>query len=112
MPDVVVAHGTTPFVTAYPWTSGTGFGTKYSNPATLPTGDGYGVAFQGSADVAISHAATPYVTAYPWTSGTGFGTKYTDPATLPPNTGLGVAFTIAMAAAGRPARVLGGGVLV
>jgi len=41
--DVAVAHQTSPFVTAYPWSSG--FGTKYANPSTLPTGDGFGVAF-------------------------------------------------------------------
>jgi hypothetical protein len=40
---IAVAHGTTPFVTAYPWSSG--FGTKYANPATLPSNNGYGVAF-------------------------------------------------------------------
>jgi hypothetical protein len=31
-------------VDAYPW-SASGFGTKFSNPATLPTGQGQGVAF-------------------------------------------------------------------
>jgi hypothetical protein len=41
---IAVAHSTTPFVSAYPW-SGSGFGTKYTNPATLPTGNGNGVAF-------------------------------------------------------------------
>ena len=41
---LAVAHLTTPYITAYPW-SGSGFGTKFANPATLPTGDGQGVAF-------------------------------------------------------------------
>jgi hypothetical protein len=41
---IAVAHDTTPFVSAYPW-SGSGFGTKFSDPATLPTGSGNGVAF-------------------------------------------------------------------
>ena len=40
---LAVAHGTTPFVTAYPWSAG--FGTKFTNPGTLPAGAGYGVAF-------------------------------------------------------------------
>jgi hypothetical protein len=39
-----VAHATSPFVTAYPW-SGSGFGTKFTNPATLPAGQGIDVAF-------------------------------------------------------------------
>jgi hypothetical protein len=38
-----VAHGTSPFVTVYK-RSGDTF-TKLANPATLPTGAGYGVAF-------------------------------------------------------------------
>ena len=41
---IAVAHEVTPFITAYPW-SGSGFGTKYSNPATVPTLTGFGVAF-------------------------------------------------------------------
>ena len=41
---IAVSHVTSPFVSAYPW-SASGFGTKFSNPATLPTGGGYGVAF-------------------------------------------------------------------
>jgi hypothetical protein len=42
--EIAVAHSTTPFVSAYPW-SGSGFGTKFANPGTLPAGDGNGVAF-------------------------------------------------------------------
>ena len=41
---IAVSHNLTPFISAYPW-SGAGFGTKYTNPSTLPTGTGYGVAF-------------------------------------------------------------------
>jgi len=41
---LAVADSTSPFVTAYPW-SGSGFGTKFANPATLPTSTGIGVAF-------------------------------------------------------------------
>jgi hypothetical protein len=39
-----VAHTTSPGVSAYPWSS-SGFGTKYTNPATLPAGNGLSVAF-------------------------------------------------------------------
>jgi hypothetical protein len=42
---LAVAHNALPFITVYPW-SGSGFGTKYANPATLPTGTaGISVAF-------------------------------------------------------------------
>ena len=89
---IAVASNDSPYITAYPW-SGSGFGTKYSNPATLPTGTGQGVAFSSNgSDVAVAISnASPYVLAYPW-SGSGFGTKYSDPATLPTSTGNGVAW--------------------
>ena len=38
---IAVAHDTTPYISVYPWTGA--FGTKVTNPATLPTGAGYGV---------------------------------------------------------------------
>jgi hypothetical protein len=76
-------------VSTYPWSSG--FGTKYSDPATLPTGVGTGIAFSPSgADIVVSHSTSPNVSTYPWSS--GFGTKYSNPATLPTGTGNGVAF--------------------
>ena len=88
---VAVAHNTSPFVTAYPW-FGSGFGAKFANPATLPTGIGYGIAFSPAGDaVAVSHATSPYVSAYAW-SGSGFGTKFANPATLPTGDGYSVAF--------------------
>lgn len=34
---IAVAHDTSPRVTVYPW-SGAGFGAKFANPTTLPTG--------------------------------------------------------------------------
>ena len=90
--SLAVAHTTSPFVTAYPWSSA-GFGTKFTNPATLPTGTGFGVAFSpdGTA-LAVAHATSPYVSAYPWSS-SGFGAKYTNPATLPTGQGNEVAFS-------------------
>jgi hypothetical protein len=35
---IAIPHDASPFVTAYPWNSGTGFGTKLPNPASLPAG--------------------------------------------------------------------------
>ena len=88
---LAVCHVSSPFITAYPW-SGSGFGTKYSNPSTLPNDTGLGVDFNGDGSaIAVAHADTPYVTAYAW-SGSGFGTKFSNPSTLPAATGRGVAF--------------------
>lgn len=79
---VAIAHATTPFVTVYAW-SGSGFGTKFANPATLPVSTGFGVAFSPLGDaIAVVNGGSPAVTVYPW-SGSGFGTKYSNPATLP-----------------------------
>jgi hypothetical protein len=90
--SVAVAHATTPFVTAYPW-SGSGFGTKFTDPGTLPANTGFGVAFTAAGDaVAVGHTTTPFVTAYPW-SGSGFGTKFANPGTLPAGQGNGVSFS-------------------
>ena len=41
-PALIISHDTSPFVTAYPWSSG--FGTKYADPATLPAGNANDVA--------------------------------------------------------------------
>ena len=90
--DIAVSHDTSPYISVYPWSSG--FGTKYSDPSTTPTGTGYGVAFSpDGADIAVAHGITPFISVYPWTSGTGFGTKYSDPSTLPVSACLAVAFT-------------------
>ena len=89
-PSIAVAHSTSPYISAYPWSSG--FGTKYANPATLPTGSGYGVAFSpDGATIAFAYSASPYISAYPWSS--GFGTKYADPSVLPTGTSRAVAFS-------------------
>ena len=90
--QVAVAHSTVPYVSAYPW-SVSGFGTKFADPATSPTGTGYGVAFSpAGTEVAVAHNLSPYVSAYPW-SVSGFGTKFANPATLPPGAGNSVAFS-------------------
>ena len=88
---VAVAHGTTPFISVYPFLENAGFGQRMANPATLPVGTGNSVAFTASGDaIAIAHNTTG-VSAYPW-SIDGFGTRFTDPATMPVGTGLSVAF--------------------
>lgn len=86
---LLASSDTTPYVFAFPWSNSTGFGTRYSNPATLPTGSGQGAAFSpdGTA-VAVSHHTSPWLTTYPFSS--GFGTKYANPATLPTTQGVRV----------------------
>ena len=47
---IAFAHVTNPFITAYPW-SRSGFGAKFANPTTLPTGSAYGIAFSPDGSV-------------------------------------------------------------
>jgi hypothetical protein len=85
---VAVGHSITPFISTYAWSDATGFGTKFADPATLPTSYAAGVSFNPT-NTAISLAldASPYVHLYPW-SASGFGTKYANPATLPTASGI------------------------
>ena len=92
--NIAISHATTPFISVYPLVTSTGFGTKYADPATLPTGTGNGVAFSPAGNaIAVAHTTSPYVSAYPWNISTGFGTKYATPATVPTGDGNGVAFS-------------------
>jgi hypothetical protein len=42
--EIATAFSGSPSTIAYPWSS-SGFGTKFTNPATLPAGSAYGVSF-------------------------------------------------------------------
>ena len=78
---IILGGGTATGVIAY-GSTGSGFGTKFTDPVSFP-GTAYGVAFDRLGDnVAFSHAASPYISVYPWGSG-GFGTKFANPASLP-----------------------------
>lgn len=67
---------------------GKGWGSRYSNPATLiPSGT-----YDGAQDVAfspdggvlvITHGMAPYISAYQWSADTGFGNKYANPSYVP-----------------------------
>jgi len=87
-----VATDATPYIYAYDYTIGTGFGSKYSNPGTLPAGVGYGVKFSGSSDISVGHATSPYISNYPWTTVSGFGSKYANPGTAVGGTSYRMAF--------------------
>ncbi len=97
--DLAVAHSSVAptflAITVYPWTSGTGFGTKYADPSSLPGNSNMAVTFSpDGADIVVGDFSTsPYIFGYPWTSGSGFGTKYADPSTTPTNGGKKVAFS-------------------
>jgi hypothetical protein len=81
--DIAVAHGTTPFVTAYPRSAG--FGSKYTNPWTLPASTGWAVDFSSNWQyLAVWHDTQPLISIYPRTIWTGFGTKYSNPWTTAP----------------------------
>lgn len=63
--------------------SSTGWGTKFTNPATLPTGSTFGVtndAFTTHINTIDSGTASRYAVAYAWSDSTGWGTKYSAPA--------------------------------
>jgi hypothetical protein len=92
--SIAISHVSTPFVSAYPWSNATGFGTKFSNPATLPTGQGNDVAFSPSGtSIAVAHSTTPFVSTYAWSNTTGFGAKFSDPVALSASIGNKAAFS-------------------
>jgi hypothetical protein len=81
-------------VLAYTWLSG--FGTKYSDPATLPVAgpvfNNAGAMTEIGDAVAMLTSTSPYVQGYPFSKTTGFGTKYSNPATAFPVPNTGIAF--------------------
>jgi|688.fasta_scaffold91250_2 hypothetical protein len=92
--DIAITQIGTPFVYAYPWTSGVGFGSLYADPAILPGGGAVNFRYNVSgSQVAVTQGSSPYVNVYPWTTGVGFGSKYADPATLPTGAGRSVEFS-------------------
>ena len=81
-----------PYLKAYAFDQTTGFGSAFSNPATVPTGACYTVVAAKTNDlVAVSSSASPYVFVYPWNDSTGFGTKYSDPSVLPGGRSIAIA---------------------
>ena len=63
---IAVAHSSSPFITAYPWST-SGFGTKYTDPETLPTNGGRGVSFSPAGDaLAVINSSSPRITVYPF----------------------------------------------
>lgn len=70
----------------YRWSDSSGFGTQYTNPASVPTA-AYGRTVTWSASGAalfLGQDTSPYLYAWSWSDSTGFGTQYSLPATSPP----------------------------
>jgi hypothetical protein len=72
--DFAIAHDVSPFVTAYPFSSTTGYGTKYANPSNLPADTGHAVDFS-TGNTTIAVGGYQYISSYNWTLGTGFGSR-------------------------------------
>lgn len=87
-----VASSNSPYIHMFA-ISKDGIGTKFSNPGTLPTGNGRHITFTPNSNtIAIGHSTSPFVSAYP-ASTSGFGTKIANPTTLPASSGQGVSWT-------------------
>lgn len=81
---------------AFPWSTGGGFGSKYSNPATLAIASSVYVLFSrtGAAVVQQCNAGVGlrWANPYPWSDGGGFGAMLSAPGTGNP-VGGGLAFS-------------------
>jgi hypothetical protein len=87
-PGVVgLAHNSSPYISIYDIT--TSFGSKWSDPGSLPINAGRGIAFAPGV-VGLAHFSSPYISIYDIT--TSFGSKWSNPSSLPPSTGWGIAF--------------------
>jgi hypothetical protein len=90
---VFTSSTNSPYLEAHAFDQTTGFGSKFSNPSTLPPGPSYTVAVSKTNDlVGVSSTTSPYVAVYPWNDSTGFGVKYSDPGSLPSNGSRSLAF--------------------
>ncbi|HEY3434226.1 MAG TPA: hypothetical protein VGK41_01100 [Solirubrobacterales bacterium] len=91
---VLLATASSPYIHAYAWDEESGFGAKYSDPSTLPTGAGNFVTFNPAGTIAVVATSTaPYVAAYEWDPIAGFGAKLADPGVALPGVAEGVVFS-------------------
>lgn len=76
---------TTGYIGSWAYTPGSGFGVRYSNPATPLSGTTTkAVAINKESSVVFATSTSSiFLNAYAWDSTTGFGAKYSDPATIP-----------------------------
>lgn len=88
---LAMSQTSSPFIAVYEWDNATGYGTRLSNPGTLPGNAMYAADIHTDI-VAVCGASSPYVHVYPIESGS-FGTKYSNPASALPGNSYGVMFT-------------------
>ena len=48
--NVVIAHEDSPYISVFPFTSDGGFGTRYTNPSTLPSSHRFAAEFSAAGD--------------------------------------------------------------
>jgi hypothetical protein len=91
---IAVAQGNSALISAYPWSSSSGFGTKFTSPTSAPGADrSTAVSFSPQGDaIALSFNASPTISAYQWSS-SGFGTKFSDPTPAASVSDGGIAFS-------------------
>lgn len=91
---VASALAASPYVVVWNF-SDAGYGSKLSNPGTLPAGQGNGVAWHPNGNwLAVAHNTSPYISVYAFDKVAGsIGAKVSNPASLPSGTsGRCVAF--------------------
>lgn len=83
-----------PYIHAFAFSTATGFGAKFSNPGTTPTGEISDVHFSpdGNAVAAVG-VTNNLISVYPW-SGSGFGARYTGPTPNPLDAQIGTGFRV------------------
>jgi hypothetical protein len=92
---ILVGHHGPPYISAYEWIPGVGFGQKYDAPADPPTGaSGWVVDWHPSGNaLALLTNNRADVWAYAWSHASGFGARYVAPETMVGNSSQGIAFS-------------------
>lgn len=81
--DILLTSSTSPYINAWTWDNGVG--SKYANPATLPSLFLYNYRWNPAKNAVLGADYSYYgLSGYPWSS--GFGTKYANPSVNPAGT--------------------------
>lgn len=85
MAAVGITFSATPYICVFPFVSGTGFGTKWANPAVLANLPLVTLSFNSDTVIAVGNSLSPFFHAWAFSDSTGFGTKYAAPSTIANN---------------------------